>query len=620
MLALAACGGGGDDLGSISDALSASAPGNPSASTPSPTLSQSIGKAPITLPTPINSALQLASVAGAATSPSGTDPAAAKNNDGSTATTAGGDAAAATTLVAGAAGFTALTQAFGTTDAASRFLTPSATSTCEIGWRDLASLDSKQPAPMPAGGGVFYGTDDLALWRQRINGSAFVSANDVVQGSPADWTTIKSNAQSFTSGREPAWDDANTTLLRTTHGTLLRDAAFVYLVRGDASLLPGIRARLLTEARNPANELQRRCLRDLGGPMIDAWFGEASWLLRYSVAYDFARGGLSADDRTVIDNFLRRNAYVLAAQLDLGLGWLFPNRHSGNYNVRSRDAAATGDAAYTKERADTNGDCRVDSADPAIGSTNYNYVRADGSTGPRTSLLSQWYNNRKAVNAAFVGAAGVLLGDADLIVRAKRYVMEWLAYSVWPDGSQGEYLRNGDYCIANQGVIYAAANEQSALLIARLLTRQGDRSLFSHRTRLGLFGSESVEGDGDKSIELVISTHVRLLTGDLKWYMHEGWKSSQAPRAQTALGATQVSYNAGSPMDDYHELGMLLAARDLTSLPINGLVLRQSSVTKTRFPGSTGLPVATGFGSWAGSWTDAFNALPAMLFLYASPP
>lgn len=619
MLALVACGGGGDDPGSINEAVSAAAPGISTAATSSADLAQSIGKAPITLPAPTNSALQLSSVAGATSSTTGTGSATGNGTDGGTSAGVAGDASAATTLVAGAAGFTALTQAFGNTDAALKFLTPSATSTCEIGWRDLASLDASLPAPLPASGGVFYGADDLARWRQRVNGSAFVSANDVIQGSPADWTTIKNNAQSFASGREPAWDDANTALLRTTNGTLLRDAAFVYLVRGDASLLPAIRSRLLSEARSPANELQRRCLRDLGGPMIDAWFGEASWLLRYAVAYDFARGGLSADDRTVIDNFLRRNAYVLAAQLDLGLGWLFPNRHWGSYTLRARDAAATGDAAYTRERADTNGDCRIDSSDPASGFTNFNYVRADGSTGPRTSLLSQWYNNRKALNAAFVGAAGVLLGDAELIVRAKRYVMEWLAYSVWPDGSQGEYLRNGDYCIANQGVIYAAANEQSALLIGRMLARQGDRSLFSHRTRTGLFGSESAVGDGDKSIELVISTHVRLLTGDLKWYMHEGWKNAQAPRPQTALGAMQVSYNGGSPMDDYHELGMLLAARDLTALPINGLVLRQSAVTKARFPGSTGLPVATGFGSWAGSWTDAFNALPAMLLLYATP-
>jgi hypothetical protein len=65
---------------------------------------------------------------------------------------------------------------------------------------------------------------------------------------------------------------------------------------------------------------------------------------------------------------------------------------------------------------------------------------------------------------------------------------------VWADGSEGEYLRNGDYCIPKQGVIYAASNIQSALLVSRLLTRQGDRSLIDFRTRDGLFGTESAAG------------------------------------------------------------------------------------------------------------------------------
>ena len=457
LLWLAACGGGGGD-----DGLPNEAP-NPVAlalavDTDTKTDSDTNPSSNPTLPAPTGKPLPAAQAISA-----------------TAATTLRGDAVAPTRLVTLAARLTALSQSAG--DASTTLGAIGPTSRCAAGFTPPAALTAAQPAALPSSAGVFYslaGLADLATWRQRARGHRFVNAGDVQPGSPGDWQTIQRNADGFARGLETTFSatatgtgTATPNSQRTTHGTLLRDAAFAHLIAPEPGLLAKLRARLLAEVAEPANDFSSLCLRELNGHVQDAWFGEAAWLLRYAVAYDFVRQALPAADRRLIDNFLRRNASLLAAQLDYGLNYLFPQRLLGNYAQRGRSAAALGEAAWASVPVDTNGDCRIDARDDARAFAAYNYVAADGRRGPRTSELSQWFNNRKAINAAAVGAAGVLLGDAALTVRAKRYTMEWLTYGVWADGSEGEYLRNGDYCIAKQGVIYAASTVQSAVLLAR---------------------------------------------------------------------------------------------------------------------------------------------------------
>jgi hypothetical protein len=309
-----------------------------------------------------------------------------------------------------------------------------------------------------------------------------------------------------------------------------------------------------------------------------------------------------------VENFVRRNAHFFAAHIDWGIGMLFPKRLQGDYTVRGASAASTGEAVWSARRVDTTGDCKVDANDDPTAFPVYAYTRADGSNGPRIPVVGEWFNNRRSVTTIAFGTAGLLLADPELVSRAKRYVMEWLTYSVFPDGSEGEYLRNGDYCIPNQGVIYSAQNVQGGMILARLLARQGDGSLTSFSTKQGLFGTESGSTGRAKSLELVASTHVGLRTRSLPWYFREAQKPIQAPRAATFLGEMESHYMGGPKVtDNYHELGMLVAASVTPAIPITGLLLRDPKVTTLRFPGSTGNPVATGWGNWS----DAFGALPA---------
>jgi hypothetical protein len=324
------------------------------------------------------------------------------------------------------------------------------------------------------------------------------------------------------------------------------------------------------------------------------------------------RAALPEADRAVIEAYVRRNAWFLAAHTDHFLAYLFPARLQGDYTRRTGDAAATGSSAWVSQRVDTNGNCDIDAGDDAREFPAYAYSRADGTLGPRVAVLTQWFNNRRATHALAMAAAGLLLADEGLVMRAKRYVMEWLTYAVYPDGSSGEFARNGDYCIAKQGVIYNAMNIQAGLLSARLLARQGDRSLAEFSTRDGLYGTESGASGRPKSLALVAETLLSLSTRTLDWYRAEPQRASQVPRDATSLSRMDVNYMGGSTaMDDFHELTLLSGAAVVPGVPVVPVLTRDRSATTLRWPGSTGLAVVTG----AGQWTDAWGVLPAAYLL-----
>lgn len=483
---------------------------------------------------------------------------------------------------------------------------------CRLGYTPPTFTSQDEPSKLPPSGGVFYGAAELATWKARVTSGPFLSSNDFTNGSPGDWDRIVANSKLMRQQGESRLSAATPASDRATHGTLARDAAFHALVTGDASSAAAAKAYLLEQARNPSNEFAGLCITTTEGTTYDAWFFHAAWLLRALVTYDYVRPQFESAERVVIENWFRRSAYFLAAHTDWGVGQLFPQRHLGDYSFRASVAAEPNEnARYWTKRYDADGNCEINSADTQALPV-YAYVDNNGRLGPRITVVSQYYNNRKSTSAIAFGAAGLMLGDSQLVDSAKRYFMEWLAYGVWPDGSQGEYARNGDYCIAAQGPIYAASNLQAAGLLARLLDRQGDRSLVNFSTSAGLFGTESSAGQPAKSLEAATATYLHLIAGELKWYFHQPWRTSQNLTASGSLGNTEVHYMGNArAMDDYHELGLIHFASLLPKAGIAGIVLRDKSMTSLRFPGSTGNPVPTGYGNW----TDAFNALPAALFL-----
>jgi hypothetical protein len=541
--------------------------------------------------------------------PASAVPAAAAASAATPAAPPAGDASNPTAAVAAAAALKTLSDAVGDPDAFTRALAP--TERCQLGFVPPADLAQRGAAAPPARGGVFFTAAELATWRERTAAGPFIADNDFAPGSPGDWNRISANARAFAAIGEPTAPDDDAA--RAAHGQLARDAAFAHLIAPQAKLLDAVRGYLLREARAGQNDFARtRCLRAADGSARDGWFAEAAWLARYIATYDFVRAALAEGDRAAIDGYVRRNAWFFAAHMDHFLAYVFPGRLQGDYSRRGRDAASTGAAVWWSSQVDTNRDCDIDGRDDAAAYPAYAYVRSDGSFGPRLSVLTQWFNNRRSAQALAIAAAGVLLGESELTARAKRYVMEWLTYSVFADGSSGEYARNGDYCIARQGTVYNALNLQAGLMSARILARQGDRSLADFDTRDGLFGTESGAGGAAKSLALAADAYVRIATREIDWYQAEPQLARQLPREATSLSRMEVRFmGSTSAMDDFHELGLLASAAVVPGVAVAPLLLREGNAKGLRWPGSTGASVATGYGTW----TDGWGTLPAAYLL-----
>lgn len=585
-----------------------------------------VGATPSASPTAISAAVTSASaqlVSGSAPSAQATPTATsistttasvspATTSTTSSTTGATTKSAVETAVLGAASGMTSLAAASTNTAATTTVSTTS--SACKVAYVAPDSLVTSTPAPRPSGGGVFYSNAELAVWKARLTTGPFVKANDFTKGSPGDWERINLNATEFIKNGDKGPQDSSATDEFSRLGTGARDAAFLFLMTANGAAFTAVREYLITQSRNPVVDFPTRlCLTDKNNWNPDGYYYQASWLLRYMVTYDYVRSALASSERVAIENFIRRNAYMLATQMDNALAKLFPNRLAGDYSKKLWVATAPkGVVSWWSKRYDTNNDCKVDGNDTVAAQAVYAYVRSDGVLGPRLSELSQFYNNRRAATSLTYGAAGLVLGDPVLIASAKRYTFEWLTYGVWPDGSQGEYARNGDYCIPQQGVIYGAANTASAALLAALLTRQGDTSIQSFSTRDGLFGSESAATAPAKTLELVVNTQLGLINGSIKWFFHQPWRSKQDLTDANAMTGFRSYYmKSTKPLENYHELGLLPAAAVLPGTKITGMVMRDKAVTSLPFPGATGNSVTTGWGNW----TDPFNALPAPLLM-----
>lgn len=488
-----------------------------------------------------------------------------------------------------------------------RALAPNAD--CLLGYSAGSTPALNEPRAAPPAGAVLHDAAELALWRLRVQR---IRAGEPVRTARAidDWRRIEANAAAFLAVGELSLSDVRIDP-RRGHGERVRDAAFVYRMVGGAARLKAVRDHLIAMATDARNDFTAQCAtsRDPAAAPFH-FFAFAPWFARLVATYDLVRSDLAAPDRLLIERYLIRQAHYMAAYVDEGLAKSFPARLDGDYAQRANDAAPrSAEATWWKQRSDTNGDCRIDEQDAPEAAAAHAYVRRDGSLGPRLSVLGQWWNNRSGSLVLASGLVGLTLGEPQLVARAKRYLMEWLTYGVYPDGSDGEFARNGDYCLPNAGVIYQHGNLQATLLLARALLLQGDRSLQTFNTCDGLFGTEDADCAAPKSLATPLRMQLDLLRGRLDWYAHERSAPDQRPREATRLQRLELRFmNRGAPADDSHELGLLWGAALFPELPVTPVILRDPAWITLRAPGSTGLPVDPG-------WTDGFGVYPAVYLL-----
>ncbi len=350
--------------------------------------------------------------------------------------------------------------------------------------------------------GMLWSDADLAVWVERAANGPYRSAGDSFDPLvPGEWERIESNAAEFRDN--PAAERKSSYAIGSgsfrpdvvkEHDELL-DAAFYALVKGDAGLAAEVKEEILWHAANSNLQISRSQYieTDLGN-----WW-MAAWVLRLTMAADFVKESFTASERATFDAWVADWAYAYEGSVHYELSKkIFGKRYERNYTSELGIIATT----------------------PYYNA--YAYKDASGKQHNQIASVARHYNNRRTSVMEFVGLAGIWLDDPVLIDRGKLYFEEWLQFSVFPDGSVGEYERNKLSGNINQGLIYNSANIEAAVALADALARRGDTSLYEYETRNGLFGSESEAGEGAKSIRLVVETHLDLIEGELDWYHAEG--------------------------------------------------------------------------------------------------
>lgn len=230
---------------------------------------------------------------------------------------------------------------------------------------------------------------------------------------------------------------------------------------------------------------------------FDSFINEYAWLGRAFSAYIRTRNTASDSDKKMIDEWFLENAEFCMVHMQSFLDNNFPKREQNNYSDKGAFALK---AEYNQRRTTWNGDLIPN--------------------------LANWYNNRRSIAYFFLSIVGT--GFADIYPEqaaryrneVKRYVKEWVTYSVFPTGESGEWSRNHSYpneygeYIEAQGLIYGAYNCATALNAALwFYLKKGDRELVDFKTRDGLWGTECSNGEPDKTIWTASDLHIKMMAG-----------------------------------------------------------------------------------------------------------
>jgi hypothetical protein len=439
--------------------------------------------------------------------------------------------------------------------------------------------------------GLLWSDADLAVWKTRAVQGPYKSDGDSFDSLvPGEWERITESAETFRS--DPSVDRLNSYTVHESasaltgdvyiqnHKTMV-DAAFYALVAEDTELADAVKDELLWHARNENLQISPDQYQktDYGN-----WWNSA-WVLRMLSCADFVKDRFSSSERAEFDAWIQDFAYSFeySVHYEISQGGGFGNRALRDYDTRRGYA----------------------SVEPSFDGT-YAYKDANGDLHNQIAWIHKFYNNRRAGVMQFVGLSSVWLDDDFLIDRAKLYVEEWLKFSVFPDGSVGEYERNNLSGNIQQGYIYNGYNLEMAVTLADAMARAGDTALYEFETYQGIWGTESEDGDPAKSIKLVVETQLALMEDRLDWYFSETAVEEKYRIDHTSETGSQLDVQWNS---------------EIYFAPMGNRYWKDADILKSYTRSAEGsIPYASELGSagpYGGPWRGHQATFPSMLFMFA---
>jgi len=452
--------------------------------------------------------------------------------------------------------------------------------------------------------GLHVTQEELNCWRQRAGIDAqgsngitcpvkYKITGDVSTNSPGDWTRIVNNANGFVSNptQNVHWNglsssgqgtsvnacvkygDSNLPGSNRFLGEPLRDAAFAYLVTGQANYLTAVRNELISIAAESGMDFANTshwCVAQTND--ANPFFDTTMYLHKLLYGYSYVRSAMSAADQNTLDTWFH----------NMGTFWQQPYQQSvGQYYVDR--------TSLTNMGLSGNGTNAANTPDAAA------YCN-----GPLTSGLSLVLNNRNASTQMLAADIGIMFNDAALIQKGKRYVQEYLWYNVFADGTPSEFSRGVADGTPVTGMGYPGTTLGYVSAFVDNLARSGDTSMYDYVTSGGAGGTAG----GSKSIGLVMREYAKYVNRTtLRW-------SGQATNCPTDP-AIALSFNIGSPYN-------WTSNRD-SYLAVPNLYYKDNSVTAqyTRTSsGASSWPSSFSDSPGYGVWGGAGGIYPGVLFMF----
>ena len=364
------------------------------------------------------------------------------------------------------------------------------------------------------GGGLLWSDNDLAVWRDRAVNGPYKSAGDSFDPLiPGEWDRIVQNKNTFVSNpqadrKSTYWTGTPPAYTFIDNHIDMADAAFYALVKDDTNLAISVKNELMWHANEAGLQISPtyRHVTD------DGTWSRAEWIGRLIGCADFVKDQFSEGERATFDAWISDWAYSYEYSINIELN-CFANRYSRDYLTGLSTVAVTEWANKGKAYRDSS-------------NTDHWPVAA----------IARYYNNRRASCMHMVGHAGVWLNDSVLKDRGMLFFEEWIQFSVYPDGAVGEFYR-GDSSNPDRGINYLASVLKAAVSVAEALRLSGDSSLYDFSSSYGIFGSNCTT-EPPKTLKLVVETYIKLISGDLAWYL-DGTTASESTRINGVNGSTQ---------------------------------------------------------------------------------
>lgn len=396
----------------------------------------------------------------------------------------------------------------------------------------LAALASV-PSPAQVSVSPLFSAADKAFWQARSVTGPYKNISDWCAYSPADWTTTIKWAEDFRLSPTKAGNTMAEDLNGYTGYSVdsipgknrgypgwqfvkAERAAFLYFVSGDTAYGMPAKRLCLAEARRTGNLIDVRSWPSTVS--YEAGTQEAPKYQRELFTANFVWNLFTPSEQAeLVARHIGLATWFLNKFNNGPIGKSVPGWQTGNFSVRLLNAAPGGQPGYTKLNP---------AQDPVFGPpttanrvyTGSNFVHryrlADGTLSSPVSRNDLQLNNRRMCEAEYMTLAFLWTNQTAQANAGINLMKLWMVMSVYPDGTYGEYERDGDYGNASEGAsFYGAMCIQAYIMVAHFTWRtRGDTSLYAYNTTDGAHGTQVVSGQ-PKSCKKVVYRYIDNMAG-----------------------------------------------------------------------------------------------------------